>query len=227
VEEGDRLEGDRHTPPQADLPTHLQDLRIRRDRLPPLRLPGEAGSPDQVHPHPPQGHLAPLDLELLELVDSTSSLRLEEPVGWHPHLPGKAPSPPSSQSWRGFATTERRQSGGPSSPPPQLLTDPSNQGTARNSWGWRQALDLSEARLLDTDPVSPLTVSTTGTRGTGGIAIATIATTMCTTTTTTTMTTMTTGITTTLTIMRRMSASMGVLCTPTVNGDSANVTLAM
>ena len=35
-------------------------------------------------------------------------------------------------------------------------------GTARSSWGWRQALDSSEGRLLGTDPASPLTVSTTG-----------------------------------------------------------------
>ena len=40
MEEGDRLEGDHHTRPQADPPTPPQDLLIHQDRLPPLRLPG-------------------------------------------------------------------------------------------------------------------------------------------------------------------------------------------
>ena len=40
MEEGDRLEGDRHTRRQADPPTPPQDLLIHRDRPPPLRLPG-------------------------------------------------------------------------------------------------------------------------------------------------------------------------------------------
>ena len=40
MEEGDRLEGDHHTRPQADPPTHPQDLLIHQDRPPPLPLPG-------------------------------------------------------------------------------------------------------------------------------------------------------------------------------------------
>jgi len=226
VEEGDLLEGDRlirHR--QADPPTPPQDLLIHQDHLPLLPLAGEAGFPDQVHPRGHQGLQALSDLELRELVGSASFPPLGEAVGWLPLLQGKAPSRHSSQSCRGLNITERRPSGGPSSHLPPPLTDLSRVGTARSSLGWQLVPVLLEALLLDTDLVLPHTVSTIGTRGTGGTAIVTIATTTFR-TTTTTMTTITTGITTTPTTMKRMSVSMVVLCTLTVNGDSANVTLA-